>query len=63
MNVCEKGFFKAPGLLIKMHVNNEKLQSNLANPEYKKSNCPFIYPNAQNQSKLYLYPDTTEFSI
>ena len=63
LNVYAKILFKVFGLLIKVHLNNEKFQSNSLNPECTKFTSAFIYPIAQNQSKLYFSSNTAEISI
>ena len=55
--------FKVFDLLIKVHLNNQKLQSNLLNPEYTQFTSAFICAITQNQSNLYFNLDIAEVSI
>ena len=63
LNVSEKFPSKFLIFLFKVHLNNKKLQSNTANPEYKKSTSLFFYPNAQKQSRLFFNLETAEITI
>ena len=56
LNVSEKIHFKVFGLLIKVLLNNQKLHSNLVNPEYTQFNSAlFIQSHKTNQNYISMW--------